>query len=140
MKYSNTIQVIVICNLYVLCITIWTICTKKIKRQFNWCYVYFNRFVMWWNLMINWFGGWQLYRIVVEAIVYFKYHMSVKPWLLHNEIFFGNLDLIMTRFFLSSPLCKDSRVFQSVNDDIKALTPNVWQTSIHCYELHEISL
>lgn len=44
----------------------------------------------------------------------------------------------MTCDFYQAPLVKHSWKFQNLNEDIIALSPNFYRTSIYCYELHEV--
>lgn len=49
------------------------------------------------------------------------------------------LRVLRTDLTLAPPV-KDSWIFYNINDDINKIAPNVWQTSIHCYELYDFYL
>jgi len=51
--------------------------------------------------------------------------------------FFDGVDVIMTSDFYQAPLVKDSWIFQNIKDNVNALTLNVWQAYVQCYELNK---
>jgi len=44
--------------------------------------------------------------------------------------FFGGVDVIMTSDFYQTPPMKDNWIFQNIKNNVNALTPNFWQTSV----------
>jgi hypothetical protein len=52
--------------------------------------------------------------------------------------FFDGVDVIMTSDFYQAPLVKNSWIFQNIEDNVNALTLNVWQAYVQCYELNKV--
>jgi hypothetical protein len=76
-----------------------------------------------------------------------KYHLLVLKCFIDNKLrsikhiqnkFFGGVDVIMTSDFYSTPLMKDSWIFQNIKDNVNTLTLNFWQTYVQCYELNKV--
>jgi len=52
--------------------------------------------------------------------------------------FFGGVDVIMASDFYQAPPMKDNWIFQNIENNVNALTPNFWQTYVQCYELNKV--
>jgi response regulator of citrate/malate metabolism len=51
--------------------------------------------------------------------------------------FFSGVDVIMiANFYETSPI-KDSWIFQSIKDNVHALTLHIWQIHVICYEINK---
>ncbi len=55
-----------------------------------------------------------------------------------QNIFVGDVDVIMTNDFYQIPLAKNSQIFQNIENNVNALTLNFWQTYVQCYELNKV--
>ncbi len=47
-----------------------------------------------------------------------------------QNLFLGDLNIIMTCDFYQVPHVKDNWIFQNIENNVNALTPNFWQTYI----------
>ncbi len=52
--------------------------------------------------------------------------------------FFNGVDTIMIGDFYQVAPLKDSWIFPNIKDNVNALTPNVLQTYVQCYELNKV--
>jgi hypothetical protein len=52
--------------------------------------------------------------------------------------FFRGVDVIMIADFYETSPVKDSWIFQSIKDNVHALTLHIWQIHVQCYEINKV--